>query len=102
MSAHLTASGVSRLREAMAARVEQREMPGLVTMVACGDAVHVDPIGTVAFDSDTPMRRDTLFRIASLTKPILGAPTMALAEDGRLRLDEPVDRLLPELADRRV
>ncbi len=102
MSAHLTASGVSRLREAMATRVAQREMPGLVALVACGDAVHVDPIGTVAFDSDTPMRRDTLFRIASLTKPILGAATMALAEDGRLRLDEPVDRLLPELADRRV
>jgi CubicO group peptidase (beta-lactamase class C family) len=102
MSAHLTSSGVARLHDAMAARVARREMPGLVTLIACGDAVEMDPIGTVALDSDAPMRRDTLFRIASLTKPILGAATMALAEDGRLRLDEPVDRLLPELADRRV
>ena len=102
MSARLTSGGVARLHDAMAARVARREMPGLVTMVACGDAVHVDPIGTVAFDSDAPMRRDTLFRIASLTKPVLGAATMALAEDGRLRIDEPVDRLLPELSGRRV
>ena len=86
----------------MVARVARREMPGLVTMVTCGDAVHVDSIGTVAFDSDAPMRRDTLFRIASLTKPVLGAATMVLAEDGGSRLDEPVDRLLPELSGRRV
>ncbi|HZD96593.1 MAG TPA: serine hydrolase domain-containing protein [Micromonosporaceae bacterium] len=102
MPAHLTDSGVARLHDAMAQRVARRELPGLVTMVACGDAVHVDPIGTVAFDSDAPMRRDTLFRIASLTKPIVAAATMLLVEEGRIRLDDPVDRLLPELADRRV
>ena len=48
------------------------------------------------------MRRDTIFRISSLTKPIAAAAAMVLVEDGWLRLDEPVDRLLPELADRRV
>jgi CubicO group peptidase (beta-lactamase class C family) len=48
------------------------------------------------------MRRDTIFRIASLTKPILAAATMMLVEDGTLALDEPIDRLLPELANRRV
>ncbi len=102
MPAHLTDSGVARLHDAMAQRVARRELPGLVTMVACGDAVHVDPIGTVAFDSDAPMRRDTVFRIASLTKPMVAVATMRLVADGRIRLDEPVDRLLPELADRRV
>jgi CubicO group peptidase (beta-lactamase class C family) len=45
---------------------------------------------------------DTIFRIASLTKPILATATMMLVEDGRLALDEPVDRLLPELANRKV
>ena len=50
----------------------------------------------------TPMRRDTIFRIASMTKPITAAATMILVEECKLRLDEPVDRLLPELADRRV
>jgi CubicO group peptidase (beta-lactamase class C family) len=102
MPAHLTSSGVARLHDAMAARVARRELPGLVTMVACGDAVEVDAIGTVAFDTGSPMRRDTLFRIASLTKPIVAVATMMMVEDGRIRLDDPVDRLLPELADRRV
>lgn len=49
-----------------------------------------------------PMRRDTLFRITSMTKPVTAAATMLLVEEGRLGLDEPVDRLLPELADRQV
>jgi len=56
----------------------------------------------MAFDSDAPMRRDTIFRIASVTKPIVAAAVMILVEECRLRLDEPVDELLPELADRQV
>jgi CubicO group peptidase (beta-lactamase class C family) len=72
-----------------------------VTLVAHGDEVRVDPIGTLAFDTADPKRRDTIFRIASMTKPILAAATMMLAEDDVLELDEPVDRLLPELANRR-
>ncbi len=94
--------GLDRLHEAMAARVAKGELPGIVMVVARGDDHHVDPIGVMAFDSSDPMQRDTIFRIASLTKPILAAATMMLVEEGRLFLDEPVDRLLPELADRRV
>jgi len=63
--------------------------------------VRADAVGAKAVCGD-PMRRDTIFRISSLTKPIAAAAAMALVEDGRLHLDEPVDRLLPELADRRV
>jgi len=48
------------------------------------------------------MRRDTIFRIASMTKPIVAIATMILAEECKLRLDKPVDRLVPELADRNV
>jgi CubicO group peptidase (beta-lactamase class C family) len=86
----------------MAARVEKDELPGMVTLVAHGEDVHVDVIGVMAFGGDEPMRRDTIFRIASMTKPILATATMILAEEGKLTLDEPVDRLLPELADRKV
>src|SRR5437660_2120113 len=50
----------------------------------------------------TPMRRDTIFRISSMTKPIIAAATMLLVEECKLRLDEPVDALLPELAERQV
>ena len=48
------------------------------------------------------LKRDTILRIASMTKPITAVATMILVEEGKLRLDEPVDRLLPELANRKV
>jgi CubicO group peptidase (beta-lactamase class C family) len=97
-----SAEGLQLLHDAMAARVAARELPGLITVLARGGDVHVDTIGSFDFDGRVPMRRDTLFRIASLTKPILATAAMLLVEDGILDLTEPVDRLLPELADRRV
>ena len=78
------------------------KVPGLVTLVSRRGEVHVDAIGSKAQGGDGPIRRDTIFRIASLTKPITAAATMILVEECTLRLDEPVDRLLPELADRKV
>jgi len=93
---------LDRLHAAMAARVDKNEMPGMVVLLARGDEVHVDAIGCAAFGSAQPMRRDTLFRIASMTKPIVAAATMMLVEDGKLALDDPVERWLPELANRRV
>ena len=101
-SSALTQAGLDRLHQAMAARVENGSLPGIVTLVAQGDDVHVDVIGAMAFGGDRPMRRDAIFRITSMTKPILAAATMLLVDDGRLALDEPVTRLLPELAGRRV
>src|SRR5207245_3479535 len=91
-------SGLALLPEAMAARVAKGELPGMVTLVARHDDARVDTIGVMAFGSDEPMRRDTIFRITSMTKPILALATMMLVEDGRLALDEPADALLPELA----
>jgi CubicO group peptidase (beta-lactamase class C family) len=91
-----------RMRDAMAAHVARGEMPGAVTLLAHGDAVHVDTLGSTALDGAEPMRRDTIFRISSMTKPVAAAAAMMLVEDGTLGLDEPVDRLLPELAGRRV
>ncbi len=85
MTGHITAGHVS----------------GLVTLVACGDEVHVDTIGTASFDG-APLTRDAIFRIASLTKPIVAAATMSLVEEGVLRLEERIDNLVPELAERRV
>jgi CubicO group peptidase (beta-lactamase class C family) len=93
---------MERLHDAMAERVAGGGLPGLVTLVAHGDEVDVDAIGTMGFGDDRPMRRDTIFRIASMTKPVVAAATLMLVEDGALALDEPVDRLLPELAGRQV
>jgi len=94
--------GPRQLHDAMAARVAAGELPGVVTVLARGDEVHVDAIGSHDFDGETPMSRDTLFRIASMTKPMLATVTMMLVEDGLLDVTEPVDRWLPELANRRV
>lgn len=95
-------SGHLRLHEAMAARVEQHQLPGILLLVAQGEDVWVDAIGVTRFDGTEPIRRETLFRIASMTKPIIAAATMMLVEDGVLQLDVPVGRWLPELANPRV
>jgi len=94
--------GLDRLHAVMAGHVERGDLPGVVTLLSRGGEVHADAMGLQAFGGAAPMRRDTLFRIASLTKPVSGAAAMMLVEDGKLRLDEPVDRLLPELAHRKV
>jgi CubicO group peptidase (beta-lactamase class C family) len=98
----LSQASLDRLHQAMAARVARGKLPGMLSLVAHGDEVAVDAIGVKAFGSDVPIARDTPFRIASMTKPIVATATMMLVEDGQLTLDEPVDRLLPELANRRV
>ena len=91
-----------KLHAAMAGFVARGDIPGIVTLVARGDEVLVDAVGTTTAGGSEPMRRDTIFRIASLTKPIAAAATMMLVDDGVLRLDDAVDRWLPELANRRV
>ena len=97
---------LGRLRGALARHVENGAMPGIVALVSRRGEVHVEAIGTKDFGGDRgasgPMQRDTIFRIASMTKPIVAAAAMILVEECRLRLDDPVDPFLPELADRRV
>src|SRR5579864_2670177 len=101
-TAGLSQARLARMHDVMAGYVERGEVPGLVTLVSRRGEVHVDVIGRKAVEGPTPMRRDTIFRISSMTKPITAAATMILVEECKLRLDEPVDALLPELAERQV
>ncbi|MER7730085.1 serine hydrolase domain-containing protein [Streptomyces erythrochromogenes] len=98
----LSAAGLRRLREVLEAHVESKEIPGLVALIGRGDETHVEAIGTMRHDGGPPMRRDTIFRMASTTRPVAVAATMVLLDECRLRLDDPIDHWLPELADRRV
>ena len=98
----LSKARLERMHDVMARYVERGDLPGLVTLVSRRGEVHIDAIGTLAVDGSAPMRHDTIFRISSMTKPVTAAATMALVDDGTLKLDEPVDGLIPELADRRV
>src|SRR5260370_22337804 len=99
-TAGLSGARLARMHDVMAGYVERGEVPGLVTMVSRRGEVHVDAIGTQAFADPTSMRRDTIFRISSMTKPSIAVATMILVEGCKLRLEEPVARWLPELADR--
>jgi CubicO group peptidase (beta-lactamase class C family) len=101
-SSGFSPAGLARMHDVLAGHVERGEVPGIVTLLSRRGEVHVETIGTTAVGDTAPMRRDTLFRIASMTKPIIAAATMILVEDCRLRLDDPVDPWLPELAGRQV
>jgi CubicO group peptidase (beta-lactamase class C family) len=91
-----------RMHEVLSGHVERGEMPGLVALVSRGGDVHVEVLGRQSLHLPAPMRRDTIFRIASLTKPVTAAAAMILVEECRIRLDDAIDPWLPELADRRV
>jgi CubicO group peptidase (beta-lactamase class C family) len=101
-SGGLSKARLGRMHDVMAGHVERRKMPGVVTLLSRRGETHVDTIGMKAIGDSGSLRRDTIFRIASMTKPIAGVATMILVEECKLRLDESVDRLLPELADRKV
>jgi CubicO group peptidase (beta-lactamase class C family) len=90
------------LHDRLVPHVARREVPGLAALVACGDDVHVEILGSLALDDTSPLPRDAIFRIASLTKPIAAAGAMALVDDGVLSVSDPVEKYLPELAERRV
>jgi CubicO group peptidase (beta-lactamase class C family) len=90
------------VHDQLASEVAAGHVPGLVFLVARGGDVHVEAIGAPSLTDDTPLAHDAIFRIASLTKPIVAAAALALVEEGVLGLHEPIDELVPELASRRV
>ncbi len=101
-TAGLSKSRLERMHRVLSGYVERNEMPGLVALVSHHDDVHVETLGTMAIGNPAPIKRDTIFRIASITKPITAVGAMILVEECKLRLDESVEPWLPELANRRV
>jgi CubicO group peptidase (beta-lactamase class C family) len=98
----LVRSRLERMHQVLSGYVERRDIPGLVALVSRHDDIHVETLGTLSLGHSAPMQRDTIFRIASITKPITAAAAMILVEECKLRLDESIDPWLPELANRRV
>jgi CubicO group peptidase (beta-lactamase class C family) len=94
--------GLRRLAAVMQRHVDGGHVPGLVWLLERGGEVHVGAAGSAAIGSRRPIGRDAIFRISSMTKPVTAVATLMCVEDCLVRLDEPVDRLLPELAERRV
>src|ERR1700722_9060712 len=93
---------LERMERVLAGYVSRCEVPGMVAIVRCRGDEHVITLGALALDDPAPIERDAIFRIASLTKPITAVAAMILIEECRLRLDDPIDPWIPELARRRV
>src|SRR3954462_6751223 len=93
---------VARLRAAMQLHVERDRVGGVAWLLARGDEVEAGVAGALTRTEPAAVSRDSIFRISSMTKPIVAVAALILVEELMLRLDDPVDMLLPELADRRV
>jgi CubicO group peptidase (beta-lactamase class C family) len=96
---------LARVRDVLERHVGAGFVPGAVAVVARHGEAHIVATGTLALEgagSATPMAADTICRVGSMTKPVVAACAMTLVEDCTLRLDDPVDDFLPELADMRV
>lgn len=89
---------MSSLREILEPFVRDGSLPGAVGLLARGDQVEVAAVGSAAIGG-RPMARDSIFRFASITKPITAAAVMTLVDQGLIELDDPVERWLPELAN---
>ena len=88
---------MSNLHHVLASHVADGPTPGAVGLVARGDRFDVQVVGSLDAAGTAPMARDSIFRIASITKPITAAAVLVLVEDGLFALDDPVERWLPEL-----
>lgn len=94
---------LARLAPVLQGMVDQGALSGLVTLIwRRGEVAQVNTLGHRDIAAKAPMERDTLFRIASMTKPVTSLAALMLVEEGKLKLDDPVSRWLPELADMRV
>jgi CubicO group peptidase (beta-lactamase class C family) len=99
----LSPEGLRGVTTALQASVDRGEVGGIVALIYRGGAVaQVDAVGWRDEAKTLPMKRDSIFRIASMTKPITAVATLILLDEGKFKLDDPVDRWLPELANRRV
>jgi CubicO group peptidase (beta-lactamase class C family) len=90
------------LRELLETHVNQGTIAGAVALVTKGEQLEVAVAGHLDLAGTAPMARDSIFRLASTTKPIAAAAGMVLVDDGRIGLDDPVARWLPEIAAPRV
>jgi CubicO group peptidase (beta-lactamase class C family) len=93
----LTKSRLDRMHQLLSRYIQRKDMPGLVALVAHHDDIHVETLGTLSFDNPVPMKRDAIFPIASLAKPITAVAAMILMEECKLRLDDSIEPWLPEL-----
>ena len=99
-SVGMSSERLERIGPVMQRYIDYRLVPGTVTLIARkGKVVHFEARGFMDLESGKPMRKDALFRIASMTKPITSVALMMLWEEGKFQLRDPVSKFIPAFAD---
>ncbi len=102
-SVGFSSAGLKTFQQTMRGLVDDGKLAGVTTLVARhGKVVHFDAYGVQDLESKKPVTKDTIFRIASMTKPIAGVAMMMLWEEGKWTLDDPVAKHIPEFAGLKV
>jgi len=99
----LSTERLTRINQVIQREIDTRQISGAVTIVARrGQIAHFEAHGLMDIQTGRPMRKDTIFPIASMTKPVTGVATLMLVEEGKIRLSDPVSRFIPEFRDTRI
>src|SRR5688572_5684415 len=101
--AGLSTERLARIKEAVQRHIDNGNVPGAVTLVARnGKVVHMEAHGVIDVEARRPMPKDGIFRLASMSKPITAVAVMMLVEEGKIRLNDPIARFIPEFANMKV
>jgi CubicO group peptidase (beta-lactamase class C family) len=99
----LSTERLARIHAMIAKHRDLGDITGAVTLVARkGKIAYVDVQGVMDAETKKPVQRDTVFRIASMTKPVIGVAILMMMEEGKLRIDDPVSKFIPEFKDMKV
>jgi CubicO group peptidase (beta-lactamase class C family) len=101
--ASLNRAALARLRSVLQTHIDNQRIPGAIAVVALGDHVEMfESLGRMDPAAGTPMKDDAIFRVYSMTKPLVSLAALMLAEEGRLQMGDPVSKYLPEFANQTV
>jgi CubicO group peptidase (beta-lactamase class C family) len=99
----LSTERLKRIRDLIERRIEVRDISGAITLVARkGRIAHFEAQGLMDIETNKPMAKDAIFRIASMTKPVIGVAILMMIEEGKVRLSDPVSRFIPEFKELKV
>ena len=99
----MASARLPRIHETVQRYLDSGQLAGAVTLVARrGRVAHFEAHGVMDLESKTPMRKDAIFRIASMSKPVTGVAIAMLMEEGKVRLTDPVSRFIPSFKDTQV
>src|SRR5262245_54424577 len=99
----ISAERLQRIHELMQRHIDAANISGSVTLVARnGRIAHLEAQGLMDIETRKPMAADAMFRIMSMTKPVVGVAVLMLMEEGKVRLNDPVSKFIPEFKDLKV